>query len=248
MKTPSSFYLKFLQNSLWYLIILVGLAGLTFFLPVLWWLPWLVSVGWGISLLAHQVFGGNEAEVDNRGQLQVYLDRALTYRAQINSTIKASVEKSDRARLGQLSIQINSWVEAIQKLVERIASLQQNPLILQDRVEVPKAIENLKSRLVSETDLATRVQLEQALINYGKQIAALEELQITIERAEIQVESTLSLLGTIYSQILTSQSTHHVADYSKLSADVDEQVHLLQDHLEALREVKLGERVERSSR
>jgi hypothetical protein len=31
-----------------------------------------------------------------------------------------------------------------------------------------------------------------------------------------------------------------VADYSRLSADVDEEVRLLQDQLEALREVKLG--------
>jgi uncharacterized protein YicC (UPF0701 family) len=33
-----------------------------------------------------------------------------------------------------------------------------------------------------------------------------------------------------------------VADYSRLSADVDEEVHRLQDHLEALQEVKLMKR------
>jgi hypothetical protein len=32
-----------------------------------------------------------------------------------------------------------------------------------------------------------------------------------------------------------------VADYSRLSTEVDEEVRLLQDQLEALREVKLGE-------
>jgi hypothetical protein len=32
-----------------------------------------------------------------------------------------------------------------------------------------------------------------------------------------------------------------VADYSRLSVEVDEEVRLLQDQLEALREVKLGE-------
>ena len=57
----------------------------------------------------------------------------------------------------------------------------------------------------------------------------------------MQIESTVSMLGTIYSQVLTGQSTSEVADYSQLSTEVDEEVRLLQDYLEALREVKLGD-------
>jgi uncharacterized protein YoxC len=54
------------------------------------------------------------------------------------------------------------------------------------------------------------------------------------------MESTLASMGTIYSQLLTSQSADHVADYSRLSEDVNEEVRTLQDQLEALEEVKLG--------
>ena len=61
-----------------------------------------------------------------------------------------------------------------------------------------------------------------------------------MKRAEIKIENTISALGTIYSQILTSKSTDYVADYGRLSEKVDEEVHTLQDHLEALEEVKLG--------
>ena len=57
---------------------------------------------------------------------------------------------------------------------------------------------------------------------------------------EHDVAHALSALGTIYSQLLTSQSTDHVADYSRLSAEADEEVRTLQDHLEALEEVKPG--------
>jgi hypothetical protein len=39
--------------------------------------------------------------------------------------------------------------------------------------------------------------------------------------------------------LLTGQSTSHVADYSHLSADADEEVRQLQDYLETLREVRL---------
>jgi len=241
MRTSRPLPIQFLQNSAWYFIAIISLAGLAFFLPVLWWLPWFVSVGWGISLLIFQFFGESRTEATDQ-KLRIYLDRALTYRQQINNAIRTIENKSDRARVGTLTTQINTWVEAIQELVERIVSLQQNPLIQWDRLEVPLAIENLSKRLARETNTTLRSQLEQALNNSRKQLAALEELQNIIKRAEIQIESTLSLLGTIYSQILTSQSTHHVADYSRLSAEVDEQTRLLEDHLEALREVKLGER------
>lgn len=66
------------------------------------------------------------------------------------------------------------------------------------------------------------------------------KLPSTIKKAEIQMESTLSLLGTLYSQLLIGQSTNHVADYSRLSNDVDEEVCRLQDQLEALWEVKFA--------
>jgi biotin-(acetyl-CoA carboxylase) ligase len=118
--------------------------------------------------------------------------------------------------------------------------LRQDDVIRQDMREVPKAITDLEARLANESDTVVRSQLERTLDNRRKQLDSLEQLRTMMKRAEIQIESTLSQLGTIYSQLLTGQSTSHVADYSRLSADVDEEVRLLQDHLEALREVKLG--------
>lgn len=114
-------------------------------------------------------------------------------------------------------------------------------MIRQDLEAVPQAIADLQTRLTNETDPTLRTQLERTLSNRQNQLASLERLQNTMKRAEIQIESTLSALGTIYSQVLTGQSTDHVADYSRLAADVDEEVRLLQDRLEALEEVKLGQ-------
>jgi hypothetical protein len=98
----------------------------------------------------------------------------------------------------------------------------------------------LEVQLPIETNPDIRNQLERTLINRKNQLASLQLLQSTIKKAEIQIESTLSLLGTIYSQILIGQSTNHVADYGRLSVDVDEAVNRLQDQLEALWEVKGG--------
>ena len=58
-----------------------------------------------------------------------------------------------------------------------------------------------------------------------------------MKRAEIQIESTLSQIGTIYSQLRTGQSTGQVADYSRIEEDVDEEVRQLEDYLDVLNAV-----------
>jgi hypothetical protein len=103
-----------------------------------------------------------------------------------------------------------------------------------------QAIEKLEARLTNESNETTRKELERTLASRKNQLAALEQLQNAISQAEIKIENTPSALGTIYSQVLTTQSTHQVADYSRLAAEADEEVRTLQDYLEALKEVKLG--------
>jgi hypothetical protein len=172
--------------------------------------------------------------------IQAHLDKALAYKKQIDSMVVNSADGNVRARLQDVATQVSEWTQAIADLGQRVDNLQQNPLVRQDLEAVPKSIEELNARLANETDEVTRSELERTLTSYQNQLASLERLQRTLERAEIQIERTLSSLGTIYSQLLTGQSTDHVADYSHLSAEVEEEVHVLQDHLEALEEVKLG--------
>jgi hypothetical protein len=172
--------------------------------------------------------------------IQAHLDRARAYKEQISSMIKVTSDGDVNDRLKDLARQVDEWMRAIEALAWRVDQFQQNALIRHDLESVPKSIEELEARLANETNEATRLELERTLTNRKKQLASLERLQNLMNRAEIQIESTLSALGTIYSQILTGQSTNHVADYSHLSAEVDEEVRNLQDHLEALEEVKLG--------
>jgi hypothetical protein len=172
--------------------------------------------------------------------IQAHLNKARAYKEQINSMIGATSDGNVNARLKDLARQVNEWMQAIEELARRVDRFQQNTLIRHDLESVPKSIKELEARLANETNEATRAELERTLTNRKNQLASLERLQNLMNRAEIQIESTLSALGTIYSQILTGQSTNHVADYSHLSTEVDEEVRNLQDHLEALEEVKLG--------
>ncbi len=66
-------------------------------------------------------------------------------------------------------------------------------------------------------------------------------MENTVKRPEIQIESTLTQMSTICSEVLTDQSTSDGADYHRITADVDEGVRLLEDSLEALREVRPGD-------
>jgi hypothetical protein len=230
---------RLLQNLGWYVLAVAVAVVLVRFerLPI--WLPWVVVLAGGLWLVWSQL-RSNLTEANDTARARAYLEQALAYKKQIDQAVKTASRQSQAVHLQQLAAQIDTWTEAIQDLVQRITNLQQDKLIRRDMKTVPEAIADLEARLKREPDAAIRAQLQRTLVNRRKQLASLEQLQNTIRRAEIQIESTLSLLGTIYSQILTGQSTSHVADYSRFSSEVDEEVRLLQDQLEALREVKLG--------
>jgi hypothetical protein len=172
--------------------------------------------------------------------LQAHLEKARTYQEQIDALLKSTSDRNVHVRLKDLANQMAEWTRAVEALAKRVDSFQQNAVIKQDLETVPQAIAKLKNQLATEADAATRAELEQTLSNRQNQLATLEHLRGTMKRAEIKIESTLSSLGTIYSQMLISQSTDHVADYGHLSAEMDEEVRTLQDHLEALEEVKFG--------
>ncbi|MEW5956986.1 MAG: protein kinase [Chloroflexota bacterium] len=172
--------------------------------------------------------------------IQIHLTKARAYRQQIEALVRATKDNNAHTRLQDLADQVDEWIVAIEALARRVDSFQRNSLIQQDLETVPRSIDKLKARLAGESDETTRSELERTLANRQNQLAALQRLQNTMKRAELKIESTLSSLGTIYPQILTSQSTNQVADYSRLTEEVDEEVRTLQDHLEALEEVKLG--------
>ncbi len=240
MSNFDSHWRKIWRNLGWYILLVVVSVALVRIEHIPIWLPWLVALGGGLWLIWQQL-RHNNAETAEVNRASAYLEQALAYKKQIDQALRAATQQRNSVHLQQLGLQIEHWTGAIQDLVQRINSLQQDELIRRDLKAVPAAIADLEARLHHESDDAIRAQLERTLANRRKQLVSLEQLQNTVKRAEIQIESTLSLLGTIYSQILTGQSTSHVADYSRLSAEVDEEVRLLQDQLEALREVKLRE-------
>jgi hypothetical protein len=99
-------------------------------------------------------------------------------------------------------------------------------------------VRTLTRQLSNEQDAAVRSQIEKTLAARAGQLKSLQTLQSRIRQSEVQLESTIAAIGTIYSQALAIQSTDQIADYGHLSKEVDEQAKALRDQLEALEEVK----------
>jgi hypothetical protein len=168
-----------------------------------------------------------------------YLAQARSYKREIDAMANAATEPNKKARLRDLANQVNEWMKSVEAMAKQIDDFKRNKVIQSDLKRVPESVKALTRQLVNEQDPRVKAQLERTLAARSDQLAALEKLQNTMRQAEIQLESTIATLGTIYSQALATQSTNQVADYSHLSAEVDEQAQLLKDQLEALEEVKL---------
>lgn len=230
----------FWQNTLLYLLSLVIFITAFRILRAPWLLAlmWLVALG-GIGVLAYQAnrLTTQRAEASVSKKMKTQLQQAHDYRAKIDAALeKANRTGTQTAHREALRARVDHWTTAIEELIARVDGLQQDAIIQKDLKTVPAAIKKMEKELAATTDPLLREQLEHSLETRRKQLAALQTLQQNVRRAELQVESTLSLLGTIYSQLLTRQSSTQMANYNRLTDEVDEEVRRLEDHLSALNE------------
>jgi hypothetical protein len=235
---------SFLQNPIWYLLIVVGLVLLISLEYLPWWLAGLVAVVWGMWLIAgpfsetERPLANTLANNSDLARLQSYIDQTLAYKAQIDQVIKSSSNSHNQFYIQQLTRQLETCSQAVTDLVQRLNLLRQDELIRHDMQSVPQAIADLEARLAQTQNGNLSQQLTQLLTLRQNQHALLTQLQESIEQTEIQLEHTLTLLGTIYSQLLISQATNDIADYGRISASIDEEMHRLGDQLESLREIR----------
>ena len=173
--------------------------------------------------------------------LRAYVARAGAYQAEFDRLAQTTAGTTNHNRVRELATHLEAWTSSIAHLAHRIENFRQNNLINKDLEEVPRSIASLEERLAGEPDPVMRAELERALASRRQQFAALEKLQRSIKMAEVKMENTISILGTIYSQILAGQSIEHVARYRRLLTQIDEEVLTLKDHLEALEEVKMNQ-------
>ncbi len=176
-------------------------------------------------------------------RLQQQMNEALDYRGRIETAIREKDDSMLKDELSQTAVQIDEWLEHIYGLARRIDKYQQEQkLLARDHQRAQTRIQQLESELALETDTAVREQIEVTLNGLRRQIATLDNLESTIQRAELQLENSLSHLGTIYSQtMLAGAKDIDSSRARRLRHEIAEEVTELNDMLLAMDEVYTAE-------
>jgi hypothetical protein len=171
-------------------------------------------------------------------ELRPRVEKALEYRDRIDGVISKSREGVLREHLKDVSRDITAWVENVFRLARRLDAYEADEMIHQDLQSVEPAIDALKKRLVAEDDDTVKRQISQAIAQRQIQRDNLRKLQNVMERAEFQLESTLTAMGTVYSQMMILGSRDVASGRAqRLQQDIADQVQALQDVVTTMDEV-----------
>ena len=130
-------------------------------------------------------------------------------------------------------------MENIYNLAQRLDRHdQERELLHRDYKHASQRIKELDKKLGREKDEAVANQIELTLGSLRRQVETIESLENTMKRAELQMDNTLSALGTIYSQaMLVDAKDIDRGRAQRLQQEIAEEVTDLSDILSAMDEV-----------
>jgi len=171
-------------------------------------------------------------------QYRQRVEKALEYRQLIEGHVRSTEGGVLRDHLGDTTGGIADWVANVFGLAKRLDAYYHDGTLAEDRRGLPQAIAGLRRRLQHEDDRAVLEQLQKAIASKEKQLVNLKKLQNVMEKAEYQLETTLTALGTVYSQILLVNAKDIDSGRAqRLREDIADQVAALQSLQETLDEV-----------
>ncbi len=166
------------------------------------------------------------------------LKKAEEYHQQIKSTVKIQKDGILKERMQRTTGEIYDWIGNMVRLARRLDSYRVDPIIKGDRDELVRSIPALEARLRQETDPRVRQQIETTLADQRRLQTNIAELDSRMQRADLQLDSSLAALGTVYSQLLLLGSKEVDSDRAeRLRADIANEVVSLQDVVDSINEV-----------
>ncbi|MBC8099115.1 MAG: hypothetical protein H7Y11_06705 [Armatimonadetes bacterium] len=134
---------------------------------------------------------------------------------------------------------VSDWVGHMYDLALHIDAFEDNELVERDRKLVPQQLEKVRQRITVERDPNVKSDLERQATQLQQQLDNLNATVNSVKRAEIQLESTLASLGTMYAQ-MARLGTKEVDSgrAQRLRQDIQEEVAGLQDTIDAMGEVQ----------
>lgn len=166
------------------------------------------------------------------------LQSALEYRRNMLTLVKRH-KGAMRAHLQQTVNDINDWIDHMYDLALHIDAFENNELVERDRKMVPQQLEKTRLRAEKEKDPDVKRDLQNQVKQLEQQLANLDATVNSVKRAEIQLESTLSSLGTIYAQMsLLGTKEVDSSRAQRLRLEIQDEVSSLQDTISAMNEVQ----------
>jgi len=166
------------------------------------------------------------------------LERALEYRRSMLALAKRH-SGAMKTSLQHTIADVNDWIAHMYDLALHIDAFESNALVERDRRAVPAQLEKARIRLAHEEDPKVRRDLEEQVRQLELQLANLDATANSVKRAEIQLDSTLSSLGTVYAQMsLLGTKEVDGARAQRLRQSIKDEVAGLQDTIDALDEVQ----------
>ena len=223
--------------------------------PFPWWQEWFWLVGGIIAEIALVAATLTDEEAAQRAVAREFTNRfdlrgirnrvsrerlqnAMEYRAGMRELVERH-RGAMRVSLRQTVEDVDDWIAQMYSLAQHIDAFEENELVERDRKMVPQQLEKTRIRLERERDPAVRRDLELQIRQLEQQLTNLEATANSVKRAEIQLESTLSSLGTIYAQ-MSLMGTKEVdsSRAKRLRLEIQDEVSGLQDTIEAMDEVQ----------
>lgn len=242
----------------WESLVTIAITGILFLFvkdPFPWWQDWfwLVAgvIAEGAFILSSLTDPEANAEAIARGFEQQFdmrrikspvsreqLEKALTYRRNMLVLAKQH-QGAMRVQLQQTISDVNDWIGHMYDLALHIDALDENTLVAADRRRVPQEIKKVQQRLEIERSEAVRRDLQEQLERLQLQLDNLNSAFDSAKRAEIQLNSTLSSLGTVYAQ-MSVLGTKEVdsSRAQRLRLEIRDEVNSLQDTISAMDEVQ----------
>lgn len=193
----------------------------------------------GRRVVAEMLADEFQPELLHDQELRQKMEEAFDYRGRIATALNERRESVLKDNLTETARQIDEWLESIYDLARRIDRYRsEKDILLRDRSRATASIKQLEERLNTETDPAVRKQIEDSIKVKQRQIDTIAAYDKTMERAQLQLDTTLSSLGTIYSQtMLVGAKDIDSGRAKRLRQDISEEVQELDHILVAMDEV-----------
>jgi hypothetical protein len=156
--------------------------------------------------------------------------KALEYREHMEYLVQRTRDGALRTHLEATVNDVSYWISNMFSLAERLDHYSHSAILQQDKDAIPAEIEKLEQRLSQETDTRVQAQIERTIQQKRSQLVQLEQLDNTMDRAELQLDDTLSAMGTAYAQMQLIEAKDIDSGRAKrLREDIADQVQSLND-------------------